>query len=156
MDRKIWDGTGWVINANMSYSIPGYMYVTHKSATNFADLNQADTAELGLALKLATHAAQTVLLPENVLAGRFGLVPGHPIHFHITPVYTWVKDALMADPKYTAYQTNNPENYPAIPDGAELQAFIWREMHMRKTKFVDFDHDDVANRLECFISTQKR
>ena len=154
MDRKIWESNGWLINANMTYSIPGYMYVTHKSATEFADLNQPDTAELGQALKLATQTAEEVLKPENVLVGRFGLVSAHPIHFHITPVYSWVKDALKSNPSYVSYQTNNPEGYPAVPDGAELQAFIWREMHMRKTKFVVFDHDDVANRLEIFISNQ--
>ena len=154
MDRKIWEGDGWAINANMTYSIPGYMYVTHKSAINFSDLCPTDTTELGLALKLATHAAEKVLDPENVLVGRFGLVHGHPIHFHITPVYKWVKEALKSNPKYTAYQLNNPEGYPTVPDGAELQAFVWREMHMRKTKFVKFNHEDVATRLENFISTQ--
>ena len=152
MNRKIWEGAGWVINANMTYSIPGYMYVSHKTATTFSNLNLADTAELGLALKLATQATEKVLKPENVLAGKFGLVPGYPIHFHITPVYAWVKDALMSDSRYTAYQTNNPEGYPAVPDGAELQAFIWREMHMRKTEFVRFCHNDIADKLENYIS----
>ncbi|MCK4860389.1 MAG: hypothetical protein KAS85_00575 [Rhodobacteraceae bacterium] len=152
MDRKIWEGVGWVINANMTYSIPGYMYVTHKSITEFANLSQEDSSELGLALKLAAQAAEKVLSPENVLVGRFGVVPGHNIHFHITPVYDWVKAALLSDPKYTAYQASNPEGYPAIPDGAELQAYIWREMHMRKTRFIQFDHEDVADKLEKFIT----
>ena len=152
MDRRIWEGRGWVINANMTYSIPGYMYVTHKFVTEFTDLPPSDTAELGQALKLATQAAEQVLQPENVLVGRFGLVSGHPIHFHITPIYGWVKEALESNPNYNAYQANNPEGYPAVPDGAELQAFVWREMHMRKTKYVVFDHKDVANQLEAFIS----
>lgn len=152
MDRKIWEGNGWIINVNMTYSIPGYMYVTHKSATEFTDLNSADAAELGHTLKLATQAAEKVLKPDNVLIGRFGLVPNHPIHFHITPVYGWVKDALKSNPSYAAYQINNPEGYPAVPDGAELQAFIWREMHMRKTRFVEFDHEDVADKLAEFIT----
>lgn len=156
MDRCIWQGQHWVINANMTYSIPGYLYVTHKDPMmqGFHQLSNDAAAEMGRCLKQASTAVETVLNPRNILVGRFGLVQGHQFHFHITPVYDWVVEALQANPNYTSYQHNNPKNYPAVPDGAELQAFIWREMHMRKTKFLDFDHSEIADQLEKCLARQ--
>ncbi len=157
-DKCIWQGQDWMINANMTYSIPGYVYVTHRdvSVQKFGQLSNDAAAEMGHCLKYATNAVETVLQPQNILVGRFGLVKGSQIHFHIAPVFDWVIEALQSNPNYTAYQKNNPENYPAVPDGAELQAFIWREMHMRKTKFLDFDAVAIADRLEKHIAKHNR
>lgn len=116
-------GTYWRINLNESFGMPGYLFLQClRDVRSFQELSDGEAAEMGLLLKHACAAAEDVLQPKLVVTGRFGLVPGHAIHFHIVPVFETLLERYAAD-----HQDNNPDGYPAVPDGAELLAYAWRD-----------------------------
>lgn len=64
---------------------------------------------------------------KRVYIGRYGHSPGHPLHFHVIPIYDWVEDLFWKDDRYRVLEqlADGPGETPT--DGAELTLFVWRE-----------------------------
>jgi diadenosine tetraphosphate (Ap4A) HIT family hydrolase len=102
----------WRINHRVDSHLPGYLMVGAKAeTTNLFELAPAALAELGPLLARTQEALTDLFHPDHIYIGRYGHTEGHSIHFHVIPIYSWVKDALP---------TSNP-------DGGELTLYVWRE-----------------------------
>ena len=110
----------WRVNHRVRCPVPGYLMVGAKApeAIELSDLAPTALGEIGGLLGRATRILRTELGAERVYVGRYGHEVGHPVHFHVIPVYSWIVAAYHADPRY-AVETK--------PDGASLTLFIWRE-----------------------------
>jgi diadenosine tetraphosphate (Ap4A) HIT family hydrolase len=112
----------------MDTVLPGYLMIGSKVGTNaLYDLPIEALASLGPLLAKAQRAVETRLHPVRVYIGRYGHSPGHPLHFHIIPVYDWLEALLWKDERYRVLAAfGQPAEEPRT-DGAELTFFIWRE-----------------------------
>lgn len=112
----------------MDTVLPGYLMVGSKIGTNaLYDLPIEALASLGPLLAKAQRAIETLLHPARVYIGRYGHSPGHPLHFHIMPVYDWLEALFWKDERYRVLASfGQPAEEPRT-DGAELTFFIWRE-----------------------------
>jgi diadenosine tetraphosphate (Ap4A) HIT family hydrolase len=110
----------WRINQRVNCPVPGYLMVGAKAANavELSDLTEAAQREIGSLLAQATRILRAALGAERVYVARFGHDPGHTVHFHVIPVYSWIVAAYHADARY-AVEPN--------PDGGNLTLFIWRE-----------------------------
>jgi diadenosine tetraphosphate (Ap4A) HIT family hydrolase len=110
----------WRINHRIRCPVPGYLMVGAKAtnAVELSDLTTAAQQEIGFLLARATRILRADLGADRVYVARFGHEPGHTVHFHVIPVYSWIVEAFHADVRY-AVEPN--------PDGANLTLFIWRE-----------------------------
>lgn len=144
-NKTLWQGHHWQINWNFGFTLPAYLFVNslHPQNTRFSDLPHAAYAELGPAINLATSTLETAFSPHNILCGKFGLVPGFAIHFHVVPIYDWVLDEFGKQDGYDCLQTLNPPGYPVAPDGSELLAFIWRHYCSARNKPPETAMTDV-------------
>ena len=88
----------WRVNQRTDASLPGYLIVSarHAAATSFEDLSTAALAELGPVLRDAVCVVERTLTPKRVYVTRYGHSPGHSIHFHVIPLYSWVVAAFRA------------------------------------------------------------
>lgn len=120
--------TGWLVNHRINSALPGYLMISSRSFTNdLSELSPEALSELGPLLAKAQKALGAVLGAKRVYIGRYGHMPGYPIHFHIIPVYDWVEALFWQDERYRLLQTfaEGPGETPT--DGAEMTFFIWRE-----------------------------
>lgn len=152
-NRTLLQGAHWQINIHLRFGVPGYLFVTSTSngTDSFSALPAEAFPELGRFLGLASGAVERVLKPEKVLAGKFGMVPEFPVHFHVLPLYSWMLRAFQAAPAYHALQALNPEGYPVAPDAAEIIAFVWRQFCATGRQGVPFDPNAIADRLQAEI-----
>ncbi len=116
------------MNHRMDTILPGYLMVGSKLGTNaLHDLPTEALASLGLLLAKVQRELETLLHPARVYIGRYGHSPGHPLHFHIMPVYDWLEALFWKDERYRVLGSfGQPAGEPGT-DGAELTFFIWRE-----------------------------
>lgn len=85
---RIHETEHWLVNHRIDTVLPGYLMVGSKSGTNaLYDLPTGALVSLGPLLARAQREVETLLRPKRVYIGRYGHSPGHPIHFHIIPVY---------------------------------------------------------------------
>lgn len=112
----------------MDTVLPGYLMVGSKVATNaLYDLPTEALASLGPLLAKVQREIETLLHPARVYIGRYGHSPGHPIHFHIIPVYDWLEARFWKDERYRVLTSFGRPAAESETDGAELTFFIWRE-----------------------------
>jgi diadenosine tetraphosphate (Ap4A) HIT family hydrolase len=140
----------WIINHRVESTLPGYLMIgSRKETTNLSDLSSAAQAELGLLLAATQKALTDLFNPEHIYMGRYGHTEGHSIHFHIIPIYAWVKEAFAADERYRVLQSFYTPGVPTSdPDGGELTLYVWREFCERKTPpLVERPTVDEAIRL---------
>lgn len=147
-------GQYWRVNLNQSFGIPGYLFLQclRDEVGQFSQLSAHEAAEMGILLQRASRAIETVLKPELVLTGRYGLVPGHTIHFHLMPLFSELFDRYKERPEYQNFQQNNPPDYPAVPDAAELMAFAWREYCWLGNPLFEQTMEDLPERLAMALS----
>lgn len=150
---ELFKGQFWRINQNISFGIPGYLFLQslRDDVGCFSQLSIEEAAEMGVLLQRASTALESVLQPKLVLVGRYGLVPGHMIHFHLMPLFDELFDRYKERPEYQAFQRNNPQDYPAVPDAAELMAFAWREYCWQGKPLFDPPIEEVPKRLAEFL-----
>lgn len=148
----LWRGQFWRIELKEGYTLPGYLVIGCSGASKFDELDQQSSREMGETIQLATSALEKVLSPRHVLAGRFGLIPGNPIHYHVVPIYDWVEQAFKESSDYIGLDQLNPPDYPVHPDGALLLAFVWREMCVRKRHLIEYDPHRVRSILKAELA----
>jgi len=159
MEKLIWEGEFWKLIMVSEFTLPGYSILASKdeSLKTFARMSRGQSSELGYGQALACRSMEACLFPRNVVAGRYGLVPGYSIHYHIVPIYEWVIDAFNSDSRYTSgFDSITPEDYPVMPDGAALLAFVWRELCARKKKHFDFDPESVFQSLRNYVESEEK
>jgi diadenosine tetraphosphate (Ap4A) HIT family hydrolase len=112
----------------MDTALPGYLMVGSKVGTNaLYDLPIEALASLGPLLARVQREIETLLHPARVYIGRYGHSPGHPLHFHIIPVYDWLEALFWKDERYRILASFGRPTEEPETDGAELTFFIWRE-----------------------------
>ncbi len=155
---QLWQGEFWQINLNTAFGIPGYLFVNSlgDATGRFGTLDPAGFAEMGHAIGLATRAVERILDPAHVFAGKFGMVPGHAVHFHVIPVDATLLAAFEADTRWHGFRAANPAGYPAVPDAAELIAFLWRDLCFTGKGADDIDHVALGDRLSDEIARLDR
>ncbi len=110
------------------------MVGSRMETTNLHDLSPAALAELGSLLASAQQALVDLFGPEHIYMGRYGHTEGHSIHFHVIPIYSWVKEAFAADARYRVLRSFYTPGVPTSdPDGGELTLYVWREFCESKT-----------------------
>lgn len=116
----VYETSHWLINQRVNCPFPGYLMIGAKSpdACELTDLSLAAQQEIGVLLGKATGFLRSDLGASRVYVGRYGHTPGHTVHFHVIPVYSWIISAFESDERY---------NMESNPDGVDLMRFIWRE-----------------------------
>ena len=119
----------WRVNQRTDAALPGYLIVSARddAATSFEELSTAALAELGPALRDAVSAIERTLTPERVYVTRYGHSPGHSIHFHVIPLYSWVVAAFRHDTRYRALEQFYASHTSNDFDGPDMCLFISRE-----------------------------
>jgi diadenosine tetraphosphate (Ap4A) HIT family hydrolase len=119
----------WIVNHRIGSNLPGYLMVGAQMETgNLFDLPAVALAELGPLLSRTQQALTELFRPEHIYIGRYGHTEGHSIHFHVIPIYSWVKRAFKADARYRVLQSfYTPGVQTSNPDGGELTLYVWRE-----------------------------
>ncbi|UVK46432.1 HIT family protein [Mesorhizobium sp. AR07] len=118
----------WLLSHRTDSALPGYLMLGSKLPTNdLSELPQEALAELGPLLAQTQKALQSRLRPNRLYISRYGHSPGHPIHFHLIPVYDWVERLFWSDHRYRALEQFAEASSEPGTDGAELTLFIWRE-----------------------------
>ncbi|NSZ15598.1 HIT family protein [Agrobacterium vitis] len=119
---------GWLVNHRMNSALPGYLMIGSKTNTNdLSDLPESALSELGPLLAKAQSALKRELGAQRVYIGRYGHTPGHPIHFHVIPIYDWVEKLFWSDDRYRLLENFAEGPGETATDGAELTLFVWRE-----------------------------
>lgn len=119
----------WIVNHRVDSRLPGYVMIgSCLDAADLAGLPRAALAELGELLAHAQQILRDILGAEHVYLGRYGHQAGPSIHFHVIPIYAWVKAAFKADSRYAALQSLRTTGAGNTEyDGAEMTLFVWRE-----------------------------
>ena len=119
----------WIVNHRVDSALPGYLMVAAKmETTHLFDLPPAALAELGPLLATVQRALTELLSPEHLYVSRYGHMAGFSLHFHVIPIYGWVKKAFRADPRYRVLASfYTPGMSGSEFDGSELTLYIWRE-----------------------------
>jgi diadenosine tetraphosphate (Ap4A) HIT family hydrolase len=120
----------WIVNHRVDSSLPGYLMIGCRAdTTNLFDLPHAALAELGRLLARAQGILQQELNAEHVYLGRYGHQTGPSLHFHVIPVFAWLKTAFAADSRYAVLKSfQSPGAGNTTFDGAELTLYVWREL----------------------------
>ncbi len=119
----------WIVNHRVDSKLPGYLMIGSRAdTTNLFDLPAVARGELGGLLSHAQKALQEILHAEHVYLGRYGHQAGPSIHFHVIPIYAWVKEAFTADPRYAILKSfYTPGAGNTDYDGSEMTLYVWRE-----------------------------
>lgn len=119
----------WIVNHHLTSHLPGYLMLGSRAPVDsLADLPDQALADMGLLMARLQRSMEQALAPRWLYIGRFGHVPGCPLHFHFIPVYDWVEALFWADERYRALQQfGSLEHALSKTDGAELTLFVWRE-----------------------------
>lgn len=154
MKNILWQGNHWNLILVSEYTLPGYLILgaRDESLDQFSELSDEQSVEMGRAISLACSVLERCLKPKNILAGRYGLMPGHQIHYHIVPIYDWVFEAFENNEDYKVFETITPPDYPANPDGAALLAFVWRELCVKKIEYIKCNPEGIFKQLRSEIT----
>jgi diadenosine tetraphosphate (Ap4A) HIT family hydrolase len=120
----------WIVNHRVDSNLPGYLMVGSRVKTNnLFELSSAAQAELGPLLALTQKALTDLFKPDHIYVGRYGHTEGHSVHFHVIPIYAWVKKTFMTDKRYRVLRSFYTPGVPTSdPDGGELTLYVWREL----------------------------
>lgn len=116
----------WIVNHGQAATLPGYVFVAARQGNSLAEVGEEALAELGPLLARVQSAVESELGPERVYIGRFGHSPGWPVHFHVIPVYAWLREALAADARY-AHLRGHHGHADCGHDGADILLYVFRE-----------------------------
>ncbi|NJK93322.1 MAG: HIT family protein [Blastochloris sp.] len=139
----------------MDAKIPGYLMLSPVSGgSEFHDLSEAALTELGPILSKATKGIQVCFKPDYIFTSRYGVTPGFALHFHIIPIYSWIKDMLKEHPRYRYLDSLYNPDFGTTPDAADFTLFIWREFIESKTPLAaaGFSFDDIVTTLRYEIT----
>ncbi len=118
----------WTLNQRIDSALPGYcMLGSRQLATAFHQLPEQALAEFGPLLARVEREMDTLLRPRRIYVGRYGHMPGLPVHFHLIPLYDWVEELFWEDTRYRTLQQFGVPTAEPLTDGAELTLFVWRE-----------------------------
>lgn len=122
----------WLVNQCVDVAIPGYLIVgaTDPAADRVSRLTPAAQAELGPLLARVHRAIEAELDPRIIYCVKWGHGAGHPVHFHVIPVFPWMEEALHRDERYRALQAFHGEDTWDLAedyDGTEMCLFVRRE-----------------------------
>jgi diadenosine tetraphosphate (Ap4A) HIT family hydrolase len=121
----------WRVNHRVDSTLPGYLIVAAKNANalDFSDLSPVALSELGTVFGIVTGALKTFLRPEHIHICRFGHDSDYKVHFHMIPIYRWVKEAYrrMVD------QGGREVHYPNFIDGPSITLFVSEEFRCGQT-----------------------
>lgn len=156
-NQTLFQGQYWDININSSFGVPGYLFVRNSrgNGDRFSDIQPNEYEEMGRMIGLATSAAEHCLDVERVFTGKFGLDAGHPLHFHIVPIYEWILDDFNQQTDLIALKKTYPDGYPVIPDGAELLKFVWHKYCFTGHSPIADNLDAIVVKLSHYIKTEK-
>lgn len=116
----------WIVNHASTATLPGYVVVGARSGDSLMALAPQALADLGPLLARVQSAIETTLRPERVYVGRFGHSPGWPVHFHVVPVYAWLREALATDARYDHLRGHHG-HADCGHDGADILLYVFRE-----------------------------
>ena len=116
----------WIVNHGAAATLPGYVFVAARSGDSLAAQSERALSDLGPLLARVQSAIETTLGAERVYIGRFGHSPGWPFHFHLVPVYAWLREALAADARY-AHLRGHHGHADCGHDGADVLLYVFRE-----------------------------
>ena len=109
----IYETEHWRVNHRCDATLPGYVMVGAKdTASDLFNLPHAALIEMGLMLSAVVQALEVNFQPEHIHICRFGHDAGHSLHFHVIPIYDWVREAYC--------QTNSEIQ----ADGPSLTLFV--------------------------------
>jgi diadenosine tetraphosphate (Ap4A) HIT family hydrolase len=118
----------WCLNHRIDSALPGYLMLVSKlPGDDLSQLPDIALTELGPLLAKVQSTLRTKLKPVRIYISRYGHSPGHPIHFHLIPVYSWVERLFWHDKRYRLLEKFAEKDRQTGTDGAELTLFIWRE-----------------------------
>lgn len=118
----------WTLNQRIDSALPGYcMLGSRQPATAFHQLPEQALAEFGPLLARVEREMDALLRPRRIYVGRYGHMPGLPVHFHLIPLYDWVEELFWEDTRYRTLQQFGVPTAEPLTDGAELTLFVWRE-----------------------------
>jgi diadenosine tetraphosphate (Ap4A) HIT family hydrolase len=128
----IFETEDWSLNHRVDSSLPGYLMVATRRATNDLSAMRAEAlAELGMLLARAQRGLNEILEPEHLYISRYGHTAGLALHFHLIPICSWVKRSFLEDPRYRAVRDlskrSSTDQTAGETDGSELTLFVWRE-----------------------------
>jgi diadenosine tetraphosphate (Ap4A) HIT family hydrolase len=104
------------------------MLGSRMNTTNLFDLSSKAQTELASLLTETQKALTDLFNPEHLYLSRYGHTEGHSIHFHVIPIYSWVKKVFAADERYRFLRSfYTPGVLTSDPDGSELTLYVWRE-----------------------------
>lgn len=130
---KILETEHWLVNHRTDSALPGYLMIGSKKFTNdLWELPENALAELGPLFARFQRALRLRLDAKRVYIGRYGHMPGYPIHFHVIPIYNWVESLFWQDERYRALAGFGEPTEELDTDGAELTFFVWREFCERR------------------------
>ena len=115
----------WRVNQRVDSALPGYLIVgaREQEASELAHLSPDALSELGLVLGTVTGTLQRLFQPEHIHICRFGHDLHHTVHFHVIPIYGWVRQAYDR----ISRQSTAQRRYPTFADGASLTLFVSEE-----------------------------
>jgi len=126
----------WRVNQCCDVALPGYLIVQalDPSADRLATLSEGAQAELGSVLARVHAALEDELSPLITYCTKWGHGPGHPVHFHVIPVFPWVEEALRREERFHVLgDLHAPPGwpFPAEYDGTEMSLFVRRALSDR-------------------------
>ena len=119
----VFESDHWRVNQRVDSLLPGYLVVGARTGSSWSLLSASALLELGPVLSAAVRTLQKCLSPEHVHVCSFGHDSGHSLHFHVIPIYEWVKEMY-----FQAVTDGGTEVvYPDFADGASLTLFVSEE-----------------------------
>lgn len=110
----------WTLNQRIDSALPGYcMLGSRQPATAFHQLPEQALAEFGPLLARVEREMDALLRPRRIYVGRYGHMPGLPVHFHLIPLYDWVEELFWEDTRYRTLQQFGMPTAEPLTDGAE-------------------------------------
>jgi len=110
----------WTLNQRIDSALPGYcMLGSRQPATAFHQLPEQALAEFGPLLARVEREMDTLLRPRRIYVGRYGHMPGLPVHFHLIPLYDWVEVIVRGRTRATGRSSSSacrpPTPLPMAP-----------------------------------------
>lgn len=127
----VYETDHWYVNQRVDSTLPGYLMVGAKEpkAVDLTQLSEDALSEMGTVLGMVTGALQRLFQPEHLHICRFGHDTGHSVHFHVIPIYKWVKEAY----RRASREGETQVRYPDFTDGASLTLFVSEEFGRGRT-----------------------
>jgi diadenosine tetraphosphate (Ap4A) HIT family hydrolase len=116
----IFETDHWLLKHRADTTLPGYLILVAKNShtTSLSGLSAYALSELGYLQAQATRFLEVLFDAKLVYICKWGHQQGNQPHFHIVPLYDWVKSAYFTNPLWFKYEPN--------PDGPVYFTYITR------------------------------